>query len=198
MDKDEEVLQLVLEAAESFNIAGIKRCALLQEPLRQHLLTYATRPQPLSHLCRVHIRSVLTKHSHRSRQILLSKQALANQMFAAGGGRRCLVDGCKTDEQIKSQRQQVNEECEIMQQFNQKSLSEIEDEFITGSNSDPERLKMLTTLLHYTSSMTRKQVCPNSEVIDRIEELPLPSVIKNNLNYEQTFLSRDRLVNRFG
>lgn len=56
---DSEALDVVLEAAESFSLQGIKRCSLLSEDQRNVLLTAATTPQSLKHQCRIKIRHLI-------------------------------------------------------------------------------------------------------------------------------------------
>lgn len=73
LEKDEEVIDLILEAAESFNIAGIKRCTLLNEELRKRILAIATKPQPLLHQCRLLVRKLLTKLALESQAKMVQK-----------------------------------------------------------------------------------------------------------------------------
>jgi len=57
--KDDEVLHLILNAAESFSVPSIKRSSLLNDSQRRLLLKFASVPQPLKHVARIFIRQIL-------------------------------------------------------------------------------------------------------------------------------------------
>lgn len=57
--RDDEVLTMVLEAAESFSVPSIKRSTLFSDSQRKLLLDYASKPRPLKHLARLSIRQSL-------------------------------------------------------------------------------------------------------------------------------------------
>lgn len=239
LSKDDEVLDLIMEAAESFNIGGIKRCTLLNENLREFLLKHASRPQPLLHQSRVYVRKLLTMLAIESQKNLLSKQksrqqstttstpsssspplykprprrAAARSMTpnaSAAAAAARLTPMSSVDSDIELEEELIepteNEDLSMSEDYdseldeatidrlNQMTLDEIEDEFATGGNADPEKLKLLTALLRRTSSKPSENLMPNIEVLERIEELPLPDVIKSYLNYEITFPSFDDIM----
>ena len=53
---DQQILDLLLQATERFNIQAIRRCSLLNETQRRYLLKHATRPRSLIHLTRLALR----------------------------------------------------------------------------------------------------------------------------------------------
>lgn len=55
----QDVMNLVLEAAEAFSVSGIKRCSLLTEAQREVLLNAALNPLTLKHMSRLTIRHCL-------------------------------------------------------------------------------------------------------------------------------------------
>lgn len=52
-------MYLILDAAESFSVSGVKRCSLLTESQREVLLRHAINPLSLKHLVRLAIRQNL-------------------------------------------------------------------------------------------------------------------------------------------
>ncbi len=72
---------------------------------------------------------------------------------------------------------------------------EIEDEFHQSGNSDPERMRLLTYLLQRTSKAPSTALVPGAEVIERIEQLPLPDIVKDYLLYQLSFRSVVDLMN---
>ena len=229
IEKDEEVLQLVMESAESFNIAGIKRCSLLSESLRERILHYATRPQPLIHQCRLLVHRLLSELALKSQAKLIKKVRSItcplykkrrplkkrkndhhnshhhNNMISATvtindeNNRNTLNINIHetTDDDIVMNDNDGNdndyESIELLegtsidiQRLKGMTTDEMEDEFLTGGNGDPERLKLLTYLLQHTSTMTSPNIVPGSEVLKRLNQLPLPIVLKNYLTYEMS------------
>ena len=73
--------------------------------------------------------------------------------------------------------------------LNEMTLEEMEDEFLTGGNGDPDRLRLLTYLLQRTSKAPSNILVPGAEVIERIEQLPIPEVVKDYLYYQISFPS---------
>ncbi|RWS27636.1 Ankyrin repeat domain-containing protein 50-like protein [Leptotrombidium deliense] len=55
----DEVLQLILDAAETYNASAIKRCSLLNDSQREFLLEHALQPIALKHMTRLIIRHAL-------------------------------------------------------------------------------------------------------------------------------------------
>ncbi|XP_075678600.1 uncharacterized protein LOC113798829 isoform X3 [Dermatophagoides pteronyssinus] len=179
LERDKEVINLVLEAADAFNVAGIKRCSLLNERLRERILQTATKPQPLLHLCRQYIRKILYE---------ISIQAQSNMMLKA----RSIQCPLYVNRTIN----EIDDLSDIeLERLNRMTIDEIEDAFITGGNGDPERLKLLTILLR------RQSIKPSpvaslagTQVIERIENLLLPDILKRYLNYEISFTSIHELM----
>ncbi|RWS07427.1 Ankyrin repeat domain-containing protein 50-like protein [Dinothrombium tinctorium] len=58
-DTHSEVLHLIVEAAESYNGAAIKRCNLLNDRQKEFLLKHAFQPIALKHMSRLTIRQIL-------------------------------------------------------------------------------------------------------------------------------------------
>lgn len=83
---------------------------------------------------------------------------------------------------------------EQLAHVNEMSVDEIEDEFITGGNGDPQRLQLLTFLLRRTSLQPAGCSLTGSQVIDRIEQLPIPDVIKRFLNFDISFQTIDDIM----
>lgn len=79
--------------------------------------------------------------------------------------------------------------------LNEMGLEEIEEEFLNGGNGDPERLRLLTYLLQRTSKVPSATLAPGAEVLERIETLPLPEVVRAYLTYQITFPSVNDLMN---
>ncbi|XP_075587382.1 uncharacterized protein LOC124500147 isoform X3 [Dermatophagoides farinae] len=179
LERDKEVINLVLEAADAFNVAGIKRCSLLNERLRERILQSATRPQPLLHLCRQYIRRVLYE---------ISIQAQANMIQKA----RSIQCPLYVNRTI-SENDELNEI--ESQRLDRMTMDEIDDAFIIGGNGDPERLKLLTILLRRTSiKPSPASQLAGTQVIERIENLLLPDILKRYLNFEISFTSIHELM----
>ncbi|KAJ6215941.1 hypothetical protein RDWZM_010441 [Blomia tropicalis] len=158
LEQDSEVLDLVLEATESFNIAGIRRCTLLSEKLRERILEQATKPAPLLHQCRLSVRRLLTELAIVSQTATIMKRAA-----------------------LRNKQQQQQQQKKSSKRSNQ----EIEDQFMNGgNNNDPERLNLLTYLLQRTSIDQTPTPVPGAEVLERIEQLPLPLSVKHYLCYQ--------------
>lgn len=82
-----------------------------------------------------------------------------------------------------------------IERLNEMTNDEIEDEFHHSSNSDPERMRLLTYLLQRTSKAPSTILVPGAEVIERIEQLPLPDILKHYLCYQLSFTSVVDLMN---
>ncbi|XP_054163156.1 ankyrin-1-like [Oppia nitens] len=59
-----DIMNLVLEMAESFSIASIKRCSLLSNSQREVILKTAVNPIPLKHTVRMEVRRLLGNYGH--------------------------------------------------------------------------------------------------------------------------------------
>ena len=54
-----DVMSLVLDSAEAFSIASIKRCSLLTNSQREVILRSASSPRTLKHLVRLSVRHIM-------------------------------------------------------------------------------------------------------------------------------------------
>ncbi|KAH9402955.1 hypothetical protein TYRP_015719, partial [Tyrophagus putrescentiae] len=213
VEKDAEVIDLVLEATESFNIAGIKRCTLLSEALRERILAIATKPQPLFHQCRLLVRKVLTELALKSQAKMVQK-AVRQINCPLYSKRRPYKKRKLNSEQNQSPNiilpsaadtlatgyDSDDDDLELLdgvtiERLNRMTNDEIEDEFHQSGNSDPERMRLLTYLLQRTSKAPSTALVPGAEVIERIEQLPLPDIVKDYLLYQLSFRSVVDLMN---
>ena len=162
---DQQVLDLILDAVESFDLDAIRRCPLLNKDSKEIILKKAKMPFSLAHICRLKIRKMMetvSKHTNSANDSNVGNVADCEQFGL-------------TPEQL--------------QHINQMTEDEIEAEFIVGVQNDDYRFRMFAYLIRRASLNTEYYRCYGAQVAERIEKLPLPDVVKKYLNYEISFAS---------
>ena len=157
------MLDLILDAVESFDLDAIRRCPLLNKDSKEIILKKAKMPFSLAHICRLKIRKMMET---------VSKHTNSANDSNVGNGAVCEQFGL-TPEQI--------------QHINQMTVDEIEAEFIIGVRNDDFRFRMFAYLIRRASSNTEYYRCYSAQVPKLIEKLPLPDVVKKYLNYDRFF-----------
>lgn len=187
MERDREVINLICEAAESFSAASIKRCPLMSKELKEYFLKAATRPISLRHQCRLRIRKLLTEIARKANEHIWQRQQQQQQNeFEFNSIGQCTLFRSNNPYDSLSEIEQ--------ERLNRMTVDEIEDAFVIGGNGDPEKLKLLTILLKRSSSKPIQSVPIIEEIIERINNLPIPSILRCYLNYEISFRSFHEVI----
>lgn len=168
--RDHDVIDLILEDVESFNLAAIKRVSM-DEDLRERILETVSKPKPLMHQARCSIRKIMENN------ILYEQGNVIKNVRSI----KCPLYEPKTDCQELDEEQ--------LKRLDEMTPAEIDDAFLRTGNTDWEQLKLLSVLLKRSSEKIPQLMIPGSQIIKRIMKLKLPEIIKCYLNYEISFLT---------
>lgn len=201
LDRDRDVLDLLMEAAESFSIETIKKSRQFLEEKREYLLNHATSPPTLLHLSRLSVRKILLESAIQSQKNLANKHKPQQQSSSSTSTTSASTSSAgsvikreagaveRAENEIPPLRGEFSSilDEETLARVNRMTLSEIQKEFTSGLNNDVTRLNLIGALLYRTSLMPLVDPSPNLEVLERINQLPLSGTMKEYLKYEISF-----------
>ena len=140
---DRKILNLILEAVESYNLEAIRECPLMNKDSKEIILNKLQMPLSLTHLCRLKIRKLIEiscKETNSAQQnirkqlsysLLEKNQKIRNDLNVRNGA-DCEQFGL-TPEQL--------------QHINQMTTIEIQHEFKIGPIYDDYRFRMFAYLI---------------------------------------------------
>ena len=188
---DRNVLDLILEATESFDVAAIRSSPRLNETTKIIILKKLQIPLPLAHLCRLKIRKLIEIVSKGTNSAQQSARRQLTYPLSEKNKEKIKKDEGETSNDSNvgnvADCEQFGLTPEQLQHINQMTEDEIEAEFIVGVQNDDYRFRMFAYLIRRASLNTEYYRFPGAQVIQRIERLPLPELMRKYLNYEISF-----------